>query len=194
MAISQYSGDTNYISLLPDKPVTDGGLTAAQFKAKFDQFGTEFKAWFNSTFVSALNSTFATKSTATSLADGLMSTTDKDKLDGIGTGANVSSVASKTGAVTLEASDISDLNANQIRAITSGTYTAAAADWSSHENTVTVSGLLTTDDIIVSPSSTDYYTWRDNGVYCKTQSAGSVTLGCESDPSADITFNVLVVR
>lgn len=193
MAVSQYSGDTNYISLLPNKPVTDGGLTAAQFKAKFDQFGTEFKAWFNSTFITSLSNTFATKDAATTSDAGLMSASDKDKLDGIGTGANVSSVASKTGAVTLVASDISDLDSNQIRAITSGTYTAAAADWSSHENTVTVSGLLATDDIIVSPSATDYYTWRDDGIYCKSQSAGSVTLGCETDPSADITFNILVV-
>ena len=113
MAISQYSGDTNYISQLPDKPVTDGGLTAAQFKAKFDQFGTEFKAWLNGTFVPALNSTFATKATATTSANGLMSTSDKDKLDGIETGAevnDVTSVAGKTGAVTIASADITDLN------------------------------------------------------------------------------------
>ena len=113
MAISQYSGDTNYISQLPDKPVTDGGLTAAQFKAKFDQFGTEFKAWLNGTFVPALNSTFATKATATTSANGLMSTTDKDKLDGIEAGAevnDVTSVAGRTGAVTIASADITDLN------------------------------------------------------------------------------------
>lgn len=115
MAISQYSGDTNYISQLPDKPVTDGGLTAAQFKAKFDQFGTEFKAWLNGTFVPALNSTFATKATATTSANGLMSTSDKDKLDGIEAGAEanvVTSVAGKTGAVTIASADITDKNEN----------------------------------------------------------------------------------
>lgn len=113
MAISQYGGDTNYISQLPNKPVTDGGLTAAQFKAKFDQFGTEFKAWFNSTFIPALSSTFATKTTASSSADGLMSTTDKSKLDGIEAGAeanDVTSVAGRTGAVTIASADITDLN------------------------------------------------------------------------------------
>lgn len=113
MAISQYGGDTNYISQLPNKPVTDGGLTAAQFKAKFDQFGTEFKAWFNGTFIPALNSTFATKATVSSSANGLMSTTDKNKLDGIAAGAQVNavtSVAGKTGAVTIASADVTDKN------------------------------------------------------------------------------------
>lgn len=114
MAIPQYSGDTDYISNLPDKPVTDGGLTAAQFKAKFDQFGAEFKTWFNSTFYAALNSTFATKTAATTSAAGLMSAADKTKLDGIEEGAeanDVTSVAGKTGAVALESADITDKNA-----------------------------------------------------------------------------------
>jgi len=115
MAIPECNVKTNYISELPDKPVTDGGLTAATFKGKFDQFGADFKHWFNETLRPALNSTFATKATASSSANGLMSTTDKDKLDGIEAGAEinvVTSVAGKTGAVTIASADITDKNEN----------------------------------------------------------------------------------
>ena len=49
MAMTAYTGDTNYISTLDDQPNDVGGLTAAQLKAKFDQFGTEFIAWLNLT-------------------------------------------------------------------------------------------------------------------------------------------------
>jgi hypothetical protein len=54
MAIPTYTGDTNYIAALDTLPNDVGGLTAAQFQAKFDQFGTEFVAWFNATFIPAL--------------------------------------------------------------------------------------------------------------------------------------------
>lgn len=54
-SLPTYTGATNYVSLLEDKPSDTGvtPLTAAQVKAVMDQFGTEFKAWFNATFVVA---------------------------------------------------------------------------------------------------------------------------------------------
>lgn len=55
MAFSQYAGPTNYISTLDDQPNDVGGLTAEQLKALFDKFGTEFKAWFNTTHLSENN-------------------------------------------------------------------------------------------------------------------------------------------
>lgn len=49
MALSEYTGNTNYISGLDDLPNDVGGLTAAQLKAMFDRFGTEYVEWFNET-------------------------------------------------------------------------------------------------------------------------------------------------
>jgi hypothetical protein len=54
MALTPYSGATNYISNLDNEPNDVGGLTAEQFKAKFDQFGAEFVAWFNGTHLGDL--------------------------------------------------------------------------------------------------------------------------------------------
>lgn len=58
------------------------------------------------TFQEGISATSYSGATATSSADGLMSKTDKAKLDEIGAGSNVKSVNSKTGAVTLAKSDI----------------------------------------------------------------------------------------
>jgi hypothetical protein len=55
MALTEYSGDTDYVASLDDLPNDVGGLTAAQLKAVFDQFGTEFVAWFNATHVAELD-------------------------------------------------------------------------------------------------------------------------------------------
>lgn len=53
MALQGYTGPTNYVSRLDNRPNADGGLTADQLKAVFDQFGTEFVEWFNGTFLAA---------------------------------------------------------------------------------------------------------------------------------------------
>ena len=83
-----------------------------------------------------LESEKANKTTATSSADGLMSKSDKAKLDGIGAESNVKSVNGKTGAVTLAKGDVglsSVANLDQSKAIKSitrsgTTFTATALD------------------------------------------------------------------
>jgi hypothetical protein len=60
MALTEYSGDTDYVASLDNLPNDVGGLTPAQLKAVFDQFGTEFVAWFNETHVGELDVAIAT--------------------------------------------------------------------------------------------------------------------------------------
>lgn len=54
MSLPTYTGATNYVAALDDLPNDTGGLTAAQLKAVFDQFGTEFVAWLNGTYTPAV--------------------------------------------------------------------------------------------------------------------------------------------
>lgn len=61
MAISQCNVTTDVISQLPDKPVTDGGLTSAQFKAKFDQVGLAIKTYINETLIPQITAQFQQK-------------------------------------------------------------------------------------------------------------------------------------
>jgi len=59
MAYTTYTGNTDYIATLDDQPNDVGGLSAAQLKAKFDQFGTEFIAWFNATHLAEIDAHLA---------------------------------------------------------------------------------------------------------------------------------------
>lgn len=88
------------------------------------------------TFQEGISATSFSGASATSSADGLMSKTDKAKLDGIGAGSNVKSVNGKTGAVTLAKGDVglsNVANYDQSKAIKSitrsgTTFTATALD------------------------------------------------------------------
>ena len=88
------------------------------------------------TFQEGISATSYSGASATSSADGLMSKSDKAKLDGIGAGSNVKSVNGKTGAVTLAKGDVglgSVANYDQSKAIKSitrsgTTFTATALD------------------------------------------------------------------
>ena len=61
MAITPCGVETNVISQLPDKPVTDGGFTSAQFKAKFDQVGLAIKNYINNTLIPNITNQFQPK-------------------------------------------------------------------------------------------------------------------------------------
>lgn len=54
MAITPFSDDLNIIAGLSDNPVTDDGLTADQFKAKFDAAALKIKSYINNTLIGAV--------------------------------------------------------------------------------------------------------------------------------------------
>jgi hypothetical protein len=65
MALTGYTGDTDYVANLDNLPNDVGGLTPAQLKAVFDQFGTEFVAWFNETHIGELDTALAVAASET---------------------------------------------------------------------------------------------------------------------------------
>lgn len=104
---SQKSGGFGYnsvpigrLSLLDSRP----SFSPAEALGALDVAGGT--VYGKTTFQEGISATSFSGATATSSADGLMSKSDKSKLDGIGAGSNVKSVNSKTGAVTLTKSDI----------------------------------------------------------------------------------------
>ena len=70
--------------------------------------------------------------------------------------------------------------------------TLTSAWWSSNTQTVTATWVTATNNVIVSPepSSFDDYTWAT--IYCSAQSTDSLTFTCASEPSNDITVNVMI--
>lgn len=51
MAITPFSDDMDIIVKLSDRPNTDDGLTADQFKARFDYAGKQIKDYINNTLI-----------------------------------------------------------------------------------------------------------------------------------------------
>lgn len=65
--------------------------------------------------------------------------------------------------------------------------------WSSNQQTVTVSGVTTSNTVIVSPAPASYDAYCEAGIYCSAQAANSLTFKCDTAPSESLTVNVMIV-
>ena len=65
--------------------------------------------------------------------------------------------------------------------------------WSSKQQTVSVTGVTTSNTVIVSPAPASYNDYCGCGIYCSAQAADSLTFKCEDVPSAALTVNVLII-
>ena len=77
--------------------------------------------------------------------------------------------------------------------VASTMVTLTTAGWSNSSQTVSVTGITASSDIIVSPANASRDDYIDAGIWCSAQGNGSLTFTCESDPSVDITVNVLII-
>ena len=74
----------------------------------------------------------------------------------------------------------------------SATLTTSA--WNNNAQTVSVSGVTTTNNVIVSPAtkaSADI--WAESEVFCAEQGNGTLKFTCTDVPTADISVNVVIV-
>ena len=77
-----------------------------------------------------------------------------------------------------------------------GTKTTATlgTTWSSNQQTVTVSGVTTSNTIIVTPAPASYDAYCEAGIYCSAQASNSLTFKCDTAPSASLTVNVMIIN
>ena len=73
------------------------------------------------------------------------------------------------------------------------TVTLTSAWWSSNSQTVSATGVTASNTVIVSPAPSDIGDYADKWVYCSAQGSGTLTFGCDTAPSGDITVNVLIM-
>lgn len=206
------------LSLDSTKPVQNKVLAAA-FNTKADKVETEAalsdKANAAET-AAALNTKADAAETAAALdtkvdkASGKgLSTNDftdaeKQKLAGIEAGANkfvladgaVSTAKIASGAVTTSKMANAVVNAEKLAddAKSKGVaVTLAAASWSGKKQTVSVSGVTASNNIIVAASPASRTAWNDAEVYCSAQAAGKLTFECSTTPTAAITANVIIL-
>lgn len=70
--------------------------------------------------------------------------------------------------------------------------TLTSAWWSSSTQTVTATWVTATNNVIVSPDPSSFSDYTDATIYCSAQSADSLTFTCASEPSNNITVNVMI--
>ena len=132
-------------------------------------------------------------------------------IDGTGTGT-VQSVneiqPDANGDVTLTAGDIptpggsdvaSDLSslstavANKANQSSAVSVTIATSDWSSQTCTKSVSGVTSSNNIVVAPDPASYLAYGEAQIRATAQGSGTVTFACESVPDSSISVIVLIV-
>ena len=77
-----------------------------------------------------------------------------------------------------------------------GTKTTAtlSTTWSSNQQTVTVSGVTSSNYIVVSPAPASYEAYCEAGIYCSAQGSNSLTFKCDTVPSAALTVNIMIIN
>lgn len=114
---------------------------------------------------------------------------------------NVNITASDVGAqpTLVSGTNIKTVNGNSLLGsgnISTGpaalTVTLTANGWTSNSQTVTVTGVTTTNNVIVSPDPSDMDDYSAAGIKCTAQAANSLTFTCETAPEAAIDVNVLI--
>lgn len=101
-------------------------------------------------------------------------------------------VFSASAAHGISSSDISAWNAKQ-SALGTLTVTLTVAGWSSDAQTVTATGVTSSNTVIISPSPSNMEEYIDAGIVCTAQGTNALTFECDTTPTSAIDVNVVII-
>ena len=76
---------------------------------------------------------------------------------------------------------------------TSATATLSTSGWSGNSQTVNVTGVTASNNVIVAPAPASQTDYTNAGVKCTAQGAGTLTFTCDTTPTSALTVNVLII-
>ena len=206
MALSTYTGATNYIAQLSDQPNDNEGLSAAELKALFDKFGTEFKQYFNETHVPEVETQInaAAQGISADGVDGSLiidGSVTSDKLSSTSGSEAISTDVIQDEAVTKEkleqnVQDAIDAVSGKA-SFTTTTVTLASDGWANNSQTISPVTGVKADNVVVATSAEDdtsYTAWTNCGIRVVLQGYQSLTFKCRSVPSTAVTVNILCLN
>ena len=84
----------------------------------------------------------------------------------------------------------------EIGAVTQETHTITlvSTDWSSHTQTKTVSGVTADNTVIVAPASSSAADYAAAEILCTAQAANSLTFTCTTDPTNNVSVNIVILN
>lgn len=108
--------------------------------------------------------------------------------------ANTFKVANGNGNFEMMSADgtIPKARLANVATVPSTTPVLTSAGWSSNSQTITVSGVTSSNVVIVSPVPASVTAYADAGIICTTQATDSLTFTCTTTPSADISLTVVI--
>lgn len=147
----------------------------------------------NNTGTIALTSDIPTRGTAASGGTtlSLVNTGDmytwNNKQDALVSGTNIKTVNNE--------SLLGSGNIAVQTAITSQTVSISVANWNATTTcTKSVTGVTSSNNVIVAPAPSSMSDWASSGVYCSAQGSGTLTFTASTTPSADMTVNVMIIN
>lgn len=84
----------------------------------------------------------------------------------------------------------------EIGAVTQETHTITlvSTDWSLHTQTKTVSGVTADNTVIVAPASSSAADYAAAEILCTAQAANSLTFTCTTDPTNNVSVNIVILN
>ena len=73
------------------------------------------------------------------------------------------------------------------------TVSLGTTGWSNNSKTVNVTGVTSSNTVIISPAPADSDAWAEADIICTAQGSGTLTFGCDTVPSTNLTANVLIL-
>ncbi len=117
----------------------------------------------------------------------------------IQTAQNTANSANNAAANAKTAADRAHTAANNAQKTADGkvskenvTITLPRSNWSSNNQTVSVSGVTTDNDVFVSAAPASYIEYAECMIRCTTQENGKLTFSCSEVPTGDIYVNVII--
>lgn len=74
------------------------------------------------------------------------------------------------------------------------TVTLSATGWTDNTQTVAVTGVTTTNAIMIAPAPVSFLAYCDSQVRATAQAANALTFACEDVPTENLTVNILIMR
>ena len=74
------------------------------------------------------------------------------------------------------------------------TATLSSASWTSHTQTVSVTWVTASNTVLVSPEPSSFADYTTAMIYCSAQASGTLTFTCTTDPTSNITVNVVILN
>lgn len=78
--------------------------------------------------------------------------------------------------------------------ISSVAVSIPVSSWSNSTATVAVSGVTTSNTVVVSPAPASVTDWSYNGITCSAQGTNTLTFTCSRTPASAISVNVIIIN